>query len=97
MTVYTARFLDKEAIVRREYGLSCSNDEEAIQRLSILAHHYMLELWEGGRIVWRFDPNARHAEVQRPVGTRFRSTRRPRTPTRAMKRAVNGQVTATVN
>jgi hypothetical protein len=53
--VYTLRLLDGAGRVVGSREMGCTDDDEALQRTARLAHANACELWQGERLVWRFD------------------------------------------
>jgi hypothetical protein len=54
--IYQVRFFDARGRVRRTQPLDCHDDDQAIERFARISHRHTLELREGDRLVWRFDP-----------------------------------------
>ena len=57
--IYRVSFLDARGRVRRSQELDCTDDDQAIERLARLNHPHALELRQGDRLVWRFEPPQR--------------------------------------
>ncbi|HTK34280.1 MAG TPA: hypothetical protein VL358_03190 [Caulobacteraceae bacterium] len=58
MIPYLIHFFDRHEHLRRSRQVNCDSDDEAIERSALLAHSEVLEVWQGDRRVWRFEPSA---------------------------------------
>ena len=59
---YIVHFFDAHEHLRRSVRLESRTDDEAIGQAALLAHPNVLEVWQGDRCVWRFEPlEFRHA------------------------------------
>ena len=54
MIAYRLYFLDGAGHVQRTRELKHENDDQAIDQAAAVDHPYGLELWSGGRLIWRF-------------------------------------------
>ena len=55
MTAYRVRFFDADGHAAHAHQMDCQNDDDAIERAARLRHRHGLEVWEGERLVWRFE------------------------------------------
>jgi hypothetical protein len=53
---YTVHFFDEFEHVRRSIRLYGQTDEQVIDEAAALRHRHVLEIWQGDRRVWRFEP-----------------------------------------
>ena len=53
---YIVHFFDAHEHLRRSIGLVCQTDDEAIGQAALFSHPDVLEVWQGDRCVWRFEP-----------------------------------------
>jgi hypothetical protein len=52
---YQINFFDEHEHLRRAARLRCDDDYRAIAHAAAIDHPYAIELWEGDRLVWRFE------------------------------------------
>ncbi len=55
MHLYTVKLFHPDGQGGRSHEMSCESDDEALERLARLQHSGAIELWEGQRLVWRFE------------------------------------------
>ncbi len=56
MRSYRLLLLDQAGRVRRTRSLECQGDDDALEQAAWIRHPHAVELWEGERQVWRFEP-----------------------------------------
>lgn len=56
--MYRVSFLDAAGHVRSALDIRCQNDDEAIDRAASLRHWHEFEIWQGDRLVWRFETSS---------------------------------------
>jgi hypothetical protein len=59
MQVYTVTFYNRFGPVRRNLRVECASDDDAIQFAATTGSDLKVELWQGDRRVWRFEPLVR--------------------------------------
>jgi hypothetical protein len=53
--VYEIRFFTEHGTLAHVRTVECENDDAALERLAHERHPHALELWQAGRLVWRFE------------------------------------------
>ena len=54
--IYRVLFFDGDGRkAGHERTIDCANDDDALERVAMLRHPHMLEIWEAERLVWRFE------------------------------------------
>jgi hypothetical protein len=56
--LYRAYILGPDGHITKRIDLFCIDEQEAIRRARLLADHHPVELWDGARMVERFEPDA---------------------------------------
>ncbi len=52
---YEVVFYDRKGRLERTVRMTCPSDDEALEAMARVKHANALELWEGNRLLWRFD------------------------------------------
>ena len=52
---YEVALYDRKGRLTRTVRLSCPTDEAALEAVAHIPHPNALELWEGNRLLWRFE------------------------------------------
>lgn len=52
---YEIVYYDRKGRVDRTKRIVCKDDDDALETLARVRHANALELWDGNRLVWRFD------------------------------------------
>jgi hypothetical protein len=62
MATYTVHFIDRMGQLAHSKSMECQDDDAAIERTAAVTHRHALELWQGERLVWRFEPLSQSGE-----------------------------------
>jgi hypothetical protein len=52
---YEVVYYDRKGRLERTVRMVCASDEAALEETARVRHANALELWEGNRLLWRFD------------------------------------------
>ena len=52
---YEIRFFNERGVIEQVRAFQCDDDDEGLERLAKVRHPHALELWQGDRLVWRFE------------------------------------------
>lgn len=55
LTEYEVALYDRKGRLQRTVRISAVDDEAALEAVALRRHPNALELWDGNRLVWRFD------------------------------------------
>jgi hypothetical protein len=61
MKSYRIQFFDARDRPTHSHEMDCSSDDDAIERTARLRHRHGLELWDGDRLVWRFETRGKRS------------------------------------
>jgi hypothetical protein len=53
--MYRVYFMDRHGHVRSATDIRCDTDDEAIDCAASFRHDHELQVWQGDRLVWRFE------------------------------------------